>query len=299
MTLQKLTTISTRTTEYTTPESMPAKLPPESGFTYCAELTVDGAERVRFDKPVVNWIDNFLGFPVGQIVPVGYYDKDKGYWIPEENGVVVQLLDADGDGAVDALDADGDGQPDDLNGDNSFSDEVRGLEDKERYPPGSTFWRSESKHFSTIDWNWPVGALAGSTPPNPKGKAGADQTSSIDEAGKIPPDNTQCIASFVEQRNRVFHEDIPIAGTDITLHYASSRVAGFKPGIFSIPASGDTVPETLLQIIVKVEVAGKKYVVDLPPEPNQLAEVVWDGLDHLGRPVTGGTSRPYQNRLCI
>ncbi len=38
-----MTTITTRATEIETPESMPAKLPPTSTFTYCSELSVDGA----------------------------------------------------------------------------------------------------------------------------------------------------------------------------------------------------------------------------------------------------------------
>lgn len=40
--IQELATIITRATEFTTPESMPAKLPPNSAYTYCAELSVDG-----------------------------------------------------------------------------------------------------------------------------------------------------------------------------------------------------------------------------------------------------------------
>ena len=70
--VQELTTITTRATEYTTPESMPAILPPTSAYTYCAEFSADGAQRVRFEKPVITWVDNFLGFDVGEIVPVGY-----------------------------------------------------------------------------------------------------------------------------------------------------------------------------------------------------------------------------------
>ena len=42
---QPLTNITVRATEYPTPESMPAKLPPTSAFTYCAELSVDGAKK--------------------------------------------------------------------------------------------------------------------------------------------------------------------------------------------------------------------------------------------------------------
>ena len=286
--VQELTTITTRATEYQTPEAMPARLPPNSAFTYCAELSVDGAQRVRFDKPVMTFIDNFLGFPVGSIVPVGYYDRDKGIWVPSENGVVVELLDTDSNGAVDALDADGDGQPDDLDVDGSFVSEVKGLGDSQRYAPGATFWRVQMNHFTPFDCNWPFGPPLDAISSNAKGSAVVDQqnSSQYGEGGQSRND-IQCIASFVEQRSRVFHEDIPIFGTDMTLHYASSRVAGYKPGLITVPASGDTVPASLLEIIVEVNVAGKRYKVELPPEPNQIAEFEWDGLDHLGRPVTG------------
>jgi RHS repeat-associated protein len=285
---QALTTITTRATEYRRPESMPAELPPNSAFTFCAELSVDGVQRVRFDKPVTTFIDNFLGFPVGSIVPVGYYDRDKGVWVPSENGVVVELLDSDGDGAVDALDADGDGQPDDLDADGSFVGEVKGLDDSRRYAAGTTFWRVEVKHFSPYDYNWPFGPPPDAVAPNAKGSVVVDQqdSSSYGAGGKALND-IQCLASFVEQRSRVFHEDIAIPGTDMTLHYTGSRAAGYKPGVMTVPASGDTVPASLCKILVKVNVAGKSYQVELPPEPNQIAEIEWDGLDYLGRPVKG------------
>jgi RHS repeat-associated protein len=275
----ELSTINFRATEYRTPQSMPAKLPPSSAFTWCAELSVDGAERVQFDKPVIVWVDNFLGFPVGEIVPVGYYDRDRAQWLPMKNGLVVRLLDTDSDGIVDALDADDDGQPDDLDANGSVRNEVVGLNDNQRYVAGSTFWRAAVTHFSPIDLNWPPGLPPGATPPNPRGQAFADLQK---EAGKDP---RQCLGSFLEEKSRIFHEDIPIPGTDLALHYASSRVAGYKPGIITVPASGDTVPESLVRILVKVEVAGRSYVVSLPPEPNQFAQIEWDGLDHLGRRV--------------
>jgi hypothetical protein len=224
---QELTTITTRATEYPTPESMPAKLPPNSAFTYCAELSVDGAQRVRFEKPVMIYVNNFLGFPVGSIVPVGFYDRDKGVWVPSENGVVVKLLDIDGNGIVDALDADGDGQPDDLNEDGFYIDEVKGLNDQQRYLPDTTYWRAAIKHFTPCDLNWPIGTPPGAIPPNAEGITVVDQQDSGKQGtGGQSPNDIQCIASFVEQRSRVFHEDIPIPGTDMTLHYTSSRVAG-------------------------------------------------------------------------
>jgi hypothetical protein len=98
--VMELTTISTRATEYSTFESMPARLPPNSAYTYCVELSVDGAQRVRFEKPVTLWVNNFLGFDVGIIAPVGSYDRDRGVWVPEKNGLVVKLLDTDSDNIV-------------------------------------------------------------------------------------------------------------------------------------------------------------------------------------------------------
>jgi RHS repeat-associated protein len=286
--VQELTTITARATEYPTPESMPAKLPPTSAFTYCAELSVDGAQRVRFDRPVMIYVDNFLNFPVGSIVPVGYYDRDKGVWVPSENGVVVKLLDLDGDGIVDALDADGNDQPDDLDEDGFFIDEVKGLNDEQRYLPETTYWRAAIKHFTPCDLNWPIGAPPGAISPNPAGITVVDQQDSGKlGTGEKSPNDIQCIASFVEQRSRVFHEDIPIPGTNMRLHYTSSRTSGYKPGVITIPASGDTVPESLQKIIVQVNVAGKTFELELPPAPNQVAEFEWDGFDHMGRGTSG------------
>jgi RHS repeat-associated protein len=296
--VQELTTITTRATEYTTPESMPAVLPPTSAYTYCAELSVDGAQRVRFEKPVTMWVDNFLGFDVGMAVPVGYFDRDRGVWVPEKNGRVVKLLDTNADGIADALDSDGDDQPDDLNGNGIFADEVKGLEDQQKYPPGSTFWRVAVDHFSPYDINWAWQTIASLSPlipagsessisPNPDGMPTSD-TAAPEESIKLP-DNIKCLNSYVENRSRIFHEDIPIPGTDTTLHYASDRVNGFHYGI-TVPASGETVPDGLKRIIVKAGIAGRTFEKILDPLPNQKTEFVWDGLDSLGRKVKSVTT---------
>ena len=152
---QAVPQITVRATEFTTPESMPAKLPPTSAFTYCAELSVDGAKNVRFEKPVVVWVDNFLGFDVGEVVPVGFYDRDRAVWVPSDNGVVVRLLDTNGDGIVDTY----------TDGPNQYPAE--GLTDPVRYVPGSTFWRVELSHFTPWDCNWPAGPPPDATAPNP------------------------------------------------------------------------------------------------------------------------------------
>jgi len=280
--IHELTTVTIRATEFMTPDSMPAILPPNSAYTYCAELSVDGAQRVRFDKPVITWVDNFLGFDVGEAVPVGYYDRDRGFWVPSDNGLVVKLLDTDSDTIVDALDATGDDQPDDLNSDGSYSDEVTGLNDPLKYPPDATFWRVIVTHFSPWDCNWPYGPPQDAIPPNPEG---------LPEANQQKDEQRDCqtnTGSFVEERSGIFHEDIPIPGTDMTLHYASNRVEGYGTAI-TIPASGAVIPDSLRSIVVKLEVAGRTFKQVLSPQPNQLAETIWDGLDHLGRPVAGSS----------
>ncbi|MBW1858519.1 MAG: hypothetical protein JRI70_00230 [Deltaproteobacteria bacterium] len=277
----ELTSVRTRATEFTIPESMPARLPVNSGYTYCAELSVDGVERIRFDKPVITWVENFLGFDVGSVVPVGHYDRDRGVWVPSDNGIVVELLDIDTDGIVDALDATGNGQPDDLNGDSAFVDEVRGLDDPAKYQPGTTFWRVEISHFTPWDCNWPFGPPPGAISPNPGGEPHAGQQE----------DNKDCktsIGSFVEDRGRIFHEDIPVPGTDMTLHYASNRVEGYKT-VISVPASGPTVPANLQSIIVELNVAGRTFTEVLSPLSNQKTEFTWDGLDFLSEKVFGRT----------
>ena len=278
--VHELTSVTVRATEYVTPKSMPAKLPSNSAYTYCSEMQVDGAERVRFEKPVPIWVDNFLGFDVGEIVPVGYYDRDKAQWVPSNNGVVVRLLDTDDDGIIDALDSTGDDQPNDLNNNGIFDDEVTGLTDSGRYQSGSTFWRAEVKHFTPWDTNWPIGPPNDATPPNaPNPEPNPDNP---------PEDECSNTNSYVKHKTRVFHEDIPIPGTDLTLHYSSNRVVGHER-VLSFPASGDTVPASLKSIIVKLEIAGKTYEENLPPEPNQGVEFAWDGKDNLGRYAKGLT----------
>ncbi len=277
--LRELTTITTRSTEYTTPESMPAELPPRSAYTYCVELSVDGVKNVRFSDPIVIWVDNFLGFDVGEVIPAGFYNRDRGLWEPSDNGVVVKLLDTNADTMVDALDVDGDDQPDDLNNNGSFIDEVMGLEDSQQYVPETTYWRIETTHFTPGDWNLPSGTPQAATWPNSTFAPESDQNPAGNEAcyGKYT-------ASLVEERGRIVHEDMLIPGTDITLHYASNRAEGYNT-VITVPASGETIPDVLKRIEVTVNIAGTVQKQELPPEPDQVAEFFWDGLDYLDRPL--------------
>jgi len=268
-----MTTITTRATEFDTPESMPAKLPATSAYTYCSELSVDGGKNVTFEKPVTMYVDNFLGFNVGEIVPVGYYDRNKGAWMASDNGVVARLLDTNGDGIVDALDTVGDGQPHDTN--------VAGLTDPTKFKPNATYWQVQISHFTPWDLNWSYGPPPDAIQPNPNGVPDVDQ--------QQDDDDVDCTGSYCERRTRIIHEDVPILGTDMTLHYASNRVSGYKTAV-TIPASGTTVPTSLMTIFVRMEISGRVFESSLPPSPNQKVEFVWDGLDYLGNPVSGSAT---------
>ena len=278
--VRQLTHIGVRATEFEVPESMPGDLPNQSAYTYCSDLTIDGVgddENVTFDAPVVMYVDNFLGFDVGEIVPIGYYDRQAGEWKASDNGLVVQLLDTDGDGKVDALDSSGDGQPDDLNGNGIFSDEVAGIADNDSYASGKTYWRAEITHFTPWDHNWPYG------PPED-----ADNPDDPDADSDDNPYN-DCnanINSYVTKKSRIFHEDIPVAGTDITLHYSSKRVAGYT---YVIDASVDTsnAPASVVGATVTLDIAGRRFTKEVAVGELNHLTFEWDGKDALGYKMTG------------
>jgi len=59
---------------------MPGELQAASGYTYAVELSADeviaaGAVEVQFSQSMPFYLDNFIGFPVGSIIPTGSYDK--------------------------------------------------------------------------------------------------------------------------------------------------------------------------------------------------------------------------------
>ncbi len=115
---QPMGNLTIRVTEFTVgtngPTAMPAALPPNSGYTYCAEFSSDeavnaGATSIQFNQPVPVYVDNFLGFPVGTLVPIGAYDRGQGVWVPSANGMVIEILGAANGTAL--IDLHGTGQP--------------------------------------------------------------------------------------------------------------------------------------------------------------------------------------------
>lgn len=280
-----LTMMHVRATEYTVGEngneSMPSELPPTSGYTYAVEFSVDeavaaGAVGVDFDKPVVGYFENFLNFPVGEHVPIGYYDRVEGKWIPSEDGVVLEVVSVTRRMAD--VDLDGDAVAE-----TSSELAAAGIADPERqqlallYGVGQTLWRVAVRHFSPWDCNWPYGLPADAAPP---GQPDPQPDKPVEKGCTVP-------GSIIECENQVLGESIPLTGMPFTLNYWSNRVPGYRPAYaVNIPLRGATVPSSLKRIDVQVAVAGRVFY-EKHPKTDKSATFSWDGVDAYGRMVQG------------
>lgn len=282
---QPLTTLTVRATEFTVgangPAAMPGELPTMTAYTYAVELSVDealaaGATSVVFSQPVPFYVDNFLGFPVGTPVPLGYYDYDSAQWIGAPDGRVIEILGVDG--GVAEVDADGDGAADtaaELAALGIDGPELNRL--AELYEPGASLWRAPIPHFSPWDLNFPfVFPDDAEEPDLPLPKRSVDDEETCEVAGSI-----------VDCRNQVLGERIRIPGTPYSLNYRSGKVPGrqLRPVTFAV--TGDTVPDSLQGVTVTVEIAGRVYEASYGPLPNQSFTFAWDGQDAYGRTVVG------------
>jgi RHS repeat-associated protein len=284
---QPLNSFTLRATEYTVgpngPQTMPAPLPPNVGYTYCVELTADeaeqaGAARVQFTQPLYVYLENFLGFPVGSIAPSGYYDRQKAAWIPSPNGRVIKIVGVTGDLA----DLDVDSNP---GADPSLYASL-GITEDERaqlaslYPMNQELWRVPITHFTPYDLNWPagLGVASDATLPN---QAPPDQKK---------PDCDPCKqkGSILECQSQVLGQEIPVIGSPFSLNYRSSHVSGRKEAYtLDIPLSGPSVPDSLGKIKLEVRVAGRLFKWNFSKAPNLSHTFIWDGKDAYGRIFQG------------
>ena len=281
-----LTQFNVRATEYTVgphgPASMPGVLPASSAYTYAAELSIDeaiaaGAKMVTFDKPVINYVEDFIGFPVGLPIPVGYYEPENCGWEASQDGRVIRILSIN-NGLADI----------DINGlgiSASASERLAlGMDDAERqelatlYTPGQRLWRVRLQHFSTVDYNYPQDFPEGiETPDN-------EETSDEEYSDQT---KEEC-GSIIDCRNQVLGEVISIAGTNFSLNYRSDRVPGrMAAKTLRIPLMDETLPPYIQRIDLEVGIAGKTYQQSFTPEANLVVPFTWDGLDAYGRVVQG------------
>lgn len=287
-TTQSLASLHVRATEYTVgptgPKAMPAALPPTSAYTYAVELSVDeavmaGATTVQFNQPVAFYVENFLGFQVGGTVPVGYYDRTRGVWVPSDDGRVVKIVGVTG--GLAELDTNGDGVADD-----AATLSAAGVTVEEQaalatlYVSGTSLWRVQMTHFSPWDCNWPYGCEGGPascpppTPPPPP----------------PPPPDDPCkqSGSIIECETQVLGERTSITGTSLALRYSSRRTRGYAvERRVVIPLVGATYASGLDSVSLTVDVAGQHHSLTFPPSPNLRYSFEWDGKDRYGRDVIG------------
>ena len=285
-TTRDVSTLNLRFTEYTVgnngPNTMPAQLPPSSAYTYAFEARVDegnvkiNGKDVLFDRPVPFYVDNFLNFPVGGIVPVGYYDKDKAVWVPSENGKVIKILAVHND-TVD-IDTNGDALADDAAILNTL-----GITDAERgqlaklYTAGKSLWRVQVNHLSSWDCNWPYFWPTDAAPPS-------NRPAIIDPKVNDPCHQT---GSVIECENQVLRESLRLTGTGITLNYASDRVPGRKSNTMIIPLSGPQLSASVSGISLDISIAGRNISKLFKPQTNLSHTFSWDGLDAFDRTTIG------------
>lgn len=285
-TSQPLTTAHVRITEYTVGDqgaaAMPADLPPSSAYTYAAECSADeaiqaGASTVRFNQPVILYLENFLDFPPGLSVPLGSYDRTTSHWTAEPDGRVITLISITAGKAN--LDITGDGQADTPSDLADF-----GISDDERthlaatYPPGQQLWRSPLRHFTPWDCNWPYWCPDGSTYPEMR----------VAEAAPHTPEPRKCPGSIIDMDNQILGERLALAGTGLSLHYSSDRTPGFTAArTLHIPLTDENPPAPLKRIDLDVEIEGRRFHSSHPPTAKLIHTFTWDGLDAAERHVQG------------
>lgn len=276
-------------------ESMPAGLPPTTAYTYCVDLSVDeavtqagGSELppdVTFNQPVIAYVKEFLGMPVGSAMPSGYYDQRRGQWMASEDGRIVRITSISNGLAY--FDINGDGVADSLGGLATL-----GITTSEReqvaqlFTPGDSLWRMSIQHFSPHDFNLNIAALASS------GSRLFANAQSLGQLVGAPEATCGCV---IENENRVLGETIPVQGTPFALHYRSNRQPGdVAMRTLRIPLVGSPLPQDLKRIRIRVDVAGRRYAYDLNYGQFSANDVFtfteWDGCDRYGRPIIGSVT---------
>jgi RHS repeat-associated protein len=301
-------TVTLRITEYTVgdlgPNTMPAELPWTTSYTYAADIGFDElvspeATRVVFGEPLAFYVDNFLDFPIGGVVPLGYYDRDRAQWVPSPNGRVLRVLAIANGRAV--LDVTGSGKP-------ATPGQLieLGITDAELerlatlFAAGESFWRSPipflqvrgGRVSTPWDCNWPYVPPPNARPPTgppvvvgtqgPRGRDGSP-------TGSDAPGEGACKGgSVIQCQRQVLQKTLPVAGTPFALHYSTERTPGWRANFSArIPITGATVPADVARVELDLQVAGRTLSQTFTAAPGQTYNFVWDGRDAWNRPLNG------------
>jgi RHS repeat-associated protein len=271
--------LSLRFTEFTVGDSgasrMPADLPPRTAYTYAFELSSDealaqNATSVQFSAPVYNYVDNFLSFPVGSAVPVGYYDRGLGRWVASANGQVVQILSVVGNLAQ--LDVDGKGAPAtpaELTAYGISTSELQTLASS--FQPGQSFWRVPMTHMTSWDINWRGTGIHPEIP--------------LTIAGSPPRVCTvKKIGSIIDVDKKTLGERIDLPGTPYHLRYSSEEAFGYAARrTENVQLTSSFLDSQLVSTKVIVNIEGQTITTSVPAGINQSVSLNWNGLDAFGR----------------
>ena len=278
-----LTNPTVSVTEYTVgddgPKAMPGQLPRETAYTYAAAFQVQEAgvgETVHFGQPVIVYVENFLGFPVGEELPSGSYDEDTGAWVAEPNGRVLEVTAIDS--GVAALDIDGDGLADDeaalaaLGITTAERIEIGGL-----YAASTMLWRVPVSHFSTFDFNPAL------LPPTD-----AKHPRNFPYVFGLTDAPCEQDGSVIECEDQILRETVPIAGTSFGLHYTSAGAEGRSDNrTLVVPLTGSESLGSCTDVHLEIFIAGRRIKEQFNCAPNQTYTFAWDGLDAWGERVQG------------
>lgn len=293
--------LTVRSTEYTVgdsgPLAMPAELPASSAYTHAFEVTVDeavaaGASRVEFSQPVIGYVDNFLGFPTGTPVPLGYYDRERKVWAASDNGVVLKVVAHEGDQAVITIGSDDVPAPQTaLTALGIGTSELRLL--ASRYAVGKSLWRMPLPHFSTWDSNVGWGPPIGASPPDsddPAPNCDGDCDGPMGPLRGMGPGGAGAGGggNAVSSINQTVQQSVPLSGTPFSLNYRSSRVPGHV-GSRSIDMrlTNANPPSILREIVVETQVGGRKKTNYFAPAANLAYSFQWDRRDAFDRVLEG------------
>ena len=283
---QSIDQLDVRATEYTVgengPQKMPADLPTGSAYTYAVELSVDqalnaDATRVDFSQPVIFYLDDFIGFPQGVAVPTGWYDKQKAYWIPSDNGLVIKIIDiVNGQAVIDVTADDVDNAATQVLLDELGIDNNELVKLGQMYLVGKVLWRVPITHFTPWDHNWPYGPPDDVQDPPKPPKPPKDNYEEPEEDDD-PCDETGCTINSIY---RTLEERVSILGTNMNLKYRSQSLNQSR----TIQVSGTSIPASLESIELTLNIPGmSKQVISFTPDTDIKYVYQYNQLDWFGR----------------
>ncbi|MEN5178401.1 RHS repeat-associated core domain-containing protein [Comamonas testosteroni] len=282
---QPLPQLTFRATEYTMgetgPNAMPGMLPISVGYTYAVELSSDeaiaaGAKSVQLSQPIPFYLENFLEFPIGETVPLGWYDYDQATWIGSENGRVISILSIDAGKATVQVSKDArPATPAELSS--------LGLSDQELavlgqiYPAGKKLWRTRISHFTPWDLNQPYG------PPNDADGPPEPPADPDDDTCKSGQDCCAKAGCDIFQ-DRSLGQGIAIPGSPFNLYYDSRKTSAAS---YRVPLlkKDKPVPASLKKIKVRADIAGQRleHTAYGPFKEGAFWDFEWNGKDAYGR----------------